>query len=68
MAKALVVGGTGPSDPHIVDGLIRHGWDVTVLHGGQHEAEFVEPVDHIHVAPLRGAAARRARRSAPRRL
>jgi nucleoside-diphosphate-sugar epimerase len=51
MAKALVVGGTGPSGPHIVDGLIRHGWDVTVLHGGQHEAEFVEPVEHLHVDP-----------------
>lgn len=49
--NALVIGGTGPSGPHIVNGLIERGYDVTVLHGGQHEAEFVQPVEHIHADP-----------------
>ena len=49
--NALVIGGTGPSGPHIVNGLIERGYDVAVLHGGQHEAEFVQPVEHIHTDP-----------------
>ena len=38
--KALVIGGTGPSGPYIVNGLLERGYDVTILHGGQHEVEF----------------------------
>jgi nucleoside-diphosphate-sugar epimerase len=49
--NALVIGGTGPSGPHIVNGLIERGYDVAVLHGGQHEAEFIQPVEHIHTDP-----------------
>ncbi len=49
--KALVIGGTGPSGPHTVNGLIERGFAVTVLHGGQHEVEFVRPVEHIHTDP-----------------
>lgn len=49
--KALVVGGTGPSGPHVVNGLIERGYEVTVLHGGQHEADFVRPVEHVHADP-----------------
>jgi nucleoside-diphosphate-sugar epimerase len=49
--EALVIGGTGPSGPHIVNGLIERGLEVTVLHGGQHEVEFVQPVEHIHADP-----------------
>jgi nucleoside-diphosphate-sugar epimerase len=49
--KALVIGGTGPSGPHIVNGLIERGFEVTILHGGQHEVEFVQPVEHIHTDP-----------------
>lgn len=49
--KALVIGGTGPSGPHTVNGLIERGFEVTVLHGGQHEVEFVQPVEHIHTDP-----------------
>jgi nucleoside-diphosphate-sugar epimerase len=49
--NALVIGGTGPSGPHIVNGLIERGYDVTVLHGGQHEAEFIQTVEHIHTDP-----------------
>ena len=49
--KALVIGGTGPSGPHTVNGLIERGYEVTILHGGQHEVEFVQPIEHIHVDP-----------------
>ena len=49
--KALVIGGTGPSGPHTVNGLIERGFEVTVLHGGQHEVEFMQPVEHIHTDP-----------------
>ncbi|MGZ5233798.1 MAG: NAD-dependent epimerase/dehydratase family protein [Burkholderiales bacterium] len=49
--KALVIGGTGPSGPHIVNGLLERRYDVTILHGGQHEVEFTQPVEHIHTDP-----------------
>ena len=49
--KALVVGGTGPSGPYLVNGLLERGYDVSILHGGQHEVDFVGPVEHIHVDP-----------------
>ena len=49
--KALVIGGTGPSGPHTVNGLLRRGYEVTVLHGGQHEVEFDQSVEHIHTDP-----------------
>ena len=49
MAKtALVVGGTGPTGPFVVDGLIDRGWEVTVLHGGFHEVDFKREIEHIH--------------------
>ena len=49
--KALVIGGTGPSGPYIVNGLLARGHEVTILHGGQHEVEFAQPVEHIHTDP-----------------
>ena len=49
--KALVIGGTGPSGPHIVNGLLTRGYEVTILHGGQHEVEFDQPVEHLHTDP-----------------
>src|SRR5690606_25502751 len=49
--KALVIGGTGPSGPHIVNGLLERGYEVTVLHGGQHEVEFARAVEHVHTDP-----------------
>ena len=51
MTKALVIGGTGPSGPYIVNGLLERGYEVTILHGGQHEVEFAQPVEHIHTDP-----------------
>jgi nucleoside-diphosphate-sugar epimerase len=49
--KALVIGGTGPSGPFIVNGLLERGYEVTILHGGQHEVEFARAVEHIHTDP-----------------
>lgn len=48
---ALVIGGTGPTGPHVVDGLARRGYDVTVLHTGRHEIPEVDHVPHIHTDP-----------------
>ena len=50
--RALVIGGTGPTGPFVVEGLHARGFDVTILHGGQHEHEFAVPgVRHIHEDP-----------------
>lgn len=48
---ALVIGGTGPTGPFIVEGLVERGWDVTILHRGFHEIDFKYPVKHIHGEP-----------------
>lgn len=49
--KALLVGGTGPTGPHIISGLLARGYDVTILHRGLHEPEDLPPVEHIHADP-----------------
>jgi nucleoside-diphosphate-sugar epimerase len=49
--EALVIGGTGPTGPHIVEGLIERGYRTTILHAGQHEVDFSVPVEHIHEDP-----------------
>lgn len=50
--RALVVGGTGPSGPHIVKGLIGRGFRGTLFHRGTHESdEMPEWVEHIHGDP-----------------
>lgn len=55
---ALVVGGTGPTGPLVVNGLIERGYDVTILHTGRHETELIGPeVRHIHTDPFDGEAA-----------
>ena len=50
--EALVVGGTGPTGPHIVKGLLARGFRVSILHTGSHESEEIPPeVEHIHTDP-----------------
>ncbi|MBV1876540.1 MAG: hypothetical protein KUG79_02745 [Pseudomonadales bacterium] len=50
--KALVVGGTGPTGPYLVNGLIERGYEVAILHRGSHELEEIpSQVEHIHVDP-----------------
>ncbi len=50
--KALVVGGTGPTGPFIVDGLRARGFEVAIFHRGTHEIPEIGPeVEHIHGDP-----------------
>lgn len=51
MTDALVIGGTGPTGPAVLDGLLKRGYDVTLLHTGQHELEEVASLPHIHADP-----------------
>jgi nucleoside-diphosphate-sugar epimerase len=48
---ALVVGGTGPSGPHTIEGLLERGFDVTIFHRGTHEPPDLPDVRHIHGDP-----------------
>ncbi|MPZ79718.1 MAG: hypothetical protein GEV28_04695 [Actinophytocola sp.] len=48
---ALVVGGTGPTGPDVVNGLCARGYDVTTFHSGFHEVDFTGDVRHIHGDP-----------------
>ena len=41
--KALVIGGTGPTGPHIVKGLIERGYATAILHRGTHDSELIPP-------------------------
>lgn len=53
MSRALVIGGTGPTGRHIVDGLLARDYEVTILHRGHHEDPTMSPdVEHIHVDPF----------------
>jgi nucleoside-diphosphate-sugar epimerase len=50
--KALVVGGTGPTGPFLVNGLLQRGYEVAILHRGTHEVPEIGPeVEHIHADP-----------------
>lgn len=50
--KALVVGGTGPTGPFLVQGLLQRGYEVTILHRGTHEVPEIPPqVEHLHTDP-----------------
>jgi nucleoside-diphosphate-sugar epimerase len=51
MTTTLVIGGTGPTGPLVVEGLLARGHAVTVLHTGRHEVEYSAPVAHIHADP-----------------
>jgi nucleoside-diphosphate-sugar epimerase len=48
---ALVVGGTGPTGPYIVNALLADGYEVAIYHTGAHEVEFDGPVEHLHGDP-----------------
>jgi nucleoside-diphosphate-sugar epimerase len=59
--KALIIGGTGPTGHFIVNGLLRRGYDVAMLHTGRHEvAEIPANVEHIHTDPFSEPALREA--------
>ena len=51
-ARALVVGGTGPTGPYVVRGLLARGFAVAILHRGTHESDEIPlDVEHIHADP-----------------
>jgi nucleoside-diphosphate-sugar epimerase len=52
MGNVLVVGGTGPTGPPIVEGLLARGHEVTVFHTGRHEIPELPEVPHVHASPF----------------
>lgn len=59
--NALVVGGTGPTGPHVVNGLLQRGYTVTILHSGRHESDLLpENLEHIHTDAFDASAVRGA--------
>ncbi len=46
--RVLLIGGTGPTGPAIARGLEARGYDITVLHSGNHEVPEVEHLRHLH--------------------
>ena len=41
--KALMIGGTGPTGPHIIGGLIDRGYDVVMLNRGSRDSDAIPP-------------------------
>ncbi len=39
--KALVIGGTGPTGPYLINGLIAQGYDVSMMHRGTHDSDKI---------------------------
>lgn len=39
--RALIIGGTGPTGPHLVNGLVERGHDVTMMHRGTHDSPLI---------------------------
>jgi nucleoside-diphosphate-sugar epimerase len=59
--KTLVIGGTGPTGPYVVRGLLERGHDVVICHTGRHEVpEIASEVEHIHTDPFDREALERA--------
>jgi nucleoside-diphosphate-sugar epimerase len=46
--RALLIGGTGPTGPPIARGLAARGYEVTILHSGNHEVPEVAAYRHLH--------------------
>ena len=52
--RALVIGGTGPTGHFVVNGLITRGFEVSILHTGNHEVdEIPESVSPHSYQPVR---------------
>ena len=51
MKRVLVVGGTGPTGPHVLQGLLDRGYETTIFHRGTHEPPGLPDVEHIHGDP-----------------
>jgi nucleoside-diphosphate-sugar epimerase len=48
---ALIIGGTGPTGPFIVQGLVDRGFTPVILHRGTHEVSFLDGYEHLHADP-----------------
>ena len=49
-----MIGGTGPTGPSLVNGLIDQGYAVTILHTGRHEVDAIPAhVEHLHTNPFK---------------
>ena len=44
--NALLVAGTGPTGPYILEGLKERGYEVTIYHRGLHEPKDLPEVAH----------------------
>jgi nucleoside-diphosphate-sugar epimerase len=49
--EALIIGGTGPTGPFIIEGLVERGYQPVILHRGTHEVDFVAQYEHLHADP-----------------
>lgn len=49
---ALVIGGTGPTGPFLVEGLLTRGYETTIFHTGRHELPDGPDVPHLHGDPF----------------
>lgn len=50
--RTLLIGGTGPTGPHLLNGLLDRGHDVTIFHTGRHEVDGMPEVPHRHGDPF----------------
>ena len=50
--SALVIGGTGPSGPPVITGLLERGFEVSMFHTGRHEVDGLPDIEHIHGDPF----------------
>jgi nucleoside-diphosphate-sugar epimerase len=50
--RTLVIGGTGPTGPYVLRGLLERGHQVTLLHRGVHEPDGLPDVPHLHADPF----------------
>ena len=50
--RALLIGGTGPTGPSVVHGLLDRGYEVSIYHRGTHETAALPDVHHhLHGNP-----------------
>lgn len=49
--KALLVGGTGPTGPHLANGLVERGYELTLFNRGLHSAPNLPEHQHIRADP-----------------
>ena len=61
--RALVVGGTGPTGPYLVNGLLARGYATAILHRGTHEIDEIPRSTSSTSTPIPTTPPRSRRRS-----